>query len=147
MNDYLNNYNFFNNFEKNQDFVDKEYKQYVNTTQRLFDPYQGFIRGNMFLDLYDSYKIKEPYNIKPMNNQADMLTYIDSLSFACTDLNLYLDVNPDDKEAINLFNMYRMKKKELMENYQNKYGPLLLSSDSLNAYPWTWNDKPWPWES
>ena len=100
----------------------------------------------MFEGLYDPYKLKEPYEIRPMNEQAELLTYIDSLSFACIDLGLYLDIYSNDKNAIDLFNQYRMQKKQLIEEYQNKYGPLLLSSDSLNSYPWAWDDQPWPWE-
>lgn len=149
MNNYLNNYNNFKNYIQNQ-----TYKQNVNGTNYqevinnriLSNPYKGFIRGNMFENLYNSYKNTEPYDIKPMNEQAELLTYIDSLSFACIDLNLYLDVNPNDRHVIELFNQYRQQKKELMEQYQNKYGPLILNSDSLNNYPWPWNNKPWPWE-
>ncbi len=153
MNNYLNNYNYMKNYSQIQN---KNYQQPVNNFNKynkdinnkpLFDPYQGFIRGNMFQGLYDPYKLKEPYDIKPMNEQAELLTYIDSLSFACIDLNLYLDVNPNDRTAIDLFNQYRSQKKDLMEEYQRKFGPLLLSSDSLNTYPWSWDDRPWPWES
>lgn len=150
MNNYLSNYNYMKNFGKN-----KNYQQSVNNfntkdignSKSLYDPYQGFIRGNMFSNLFDPYKIREPYDIKPMNEQAELLTYIDSLSFACIDLNLYLDVNPNDRGAIDLFNQYRIQKNDLLLEYQNKFGPLLLNSDSLNTYPWAWDDRPWPWES
>ena len=149
MNTYLNSYNSMSNYNKNsyQKFFDNHNKNTMNISSNLYDPYQGFIRGNMFQNLYDSYKIKEPYEIKPMNEQAEMLTYIDSLSFSCIDLGLYLDVNPNDRGAIELFNQYRNQKNDLIMEYQNKFGPLLLNSDSLNTYPWAWNDKPWPWES
>ena len=155
MNNYLNNYNYMKNYSQNKKMnyqqpvnnYNNQSSQVMNNTSSLFDPYQGFIRGNMFQNLYDSYKIKEPYDIKPMNEQAELLTYIDSLSFACIDLNLYLDVNSDDRSAIELFNQYRIQKNNLIKEYQNKFGPLLLNSDSLNTYPWSWNDKPWPWES
>ena len=76
-----------------------------------------------------------------------MLTYIDSLCFACIDLGLYLDVFPNDHSAIDLFNQYRNQKNNLVNEYQNKFGPLFLNSDSLNSIPWAWNDRPWPWES
>ena len=150
MNNYLNNYNFSkkkkNNYKQSIKNFNNYYNQNINNTS-LFDPYQGFIRGNMFQGLYDPYKLKEPFDIKPMNEQAELLTYIDSLSFACIDLNLYLDVNPNDKSAIDLFNQYRSQKKDLMDEYEKKFGPLLLSSDSLDTYPWAWDDRPWPWES
>ena len=151
MNNFLNNYNYMKNYNPNKKI---NYQQSIDNNQfnyqannSLFDPYQGFVRGNMFKNIYDSYKLKEPYDIKPMNEQAELLTYIDSLSFACIDLNLYLDVNSDDRSAIELFNQYRIQKNNLIKEYQNKFGPLLLNSDSLNTYPWSWNDKPWPWES
>lgn len=150
MNNYLNDYNYMNTY--NQNLSNNFQKQFLNYNEgsinnSLYEPYQGFIRGNMFQKLFDPYKLKEPYEIKPMNEQAEMLTYIDSLCFACTDLNLYLDVNPNDRNKIDLFNKYSLQKKELLEEYQRKFGPLLLNSDSLNTYPWAWNDRPWPWES
>lgn len=141
MNNYFNypNYNYQMNPKKNMNNY--------NYNQNLFTPYEGFIRGNMFPSLYDPYKEMKPFQIKPMNEQAEMLTKIDSLGFALTDLNLYLDVNPDDRSAIDLFNQYRKQKEELMKKYQDKYGPLELSSDSLNNYPWMWDNRPWPWEN
>ena len=152
MNNYYQNYNYQNNYSKsnnNLKIIDynEKYNQINEKNNSLFDPYQGFIRGNMFKDLYDPYKLKEAYDIRPMNEQADILTYIDSLTFACVDLNLYLDVYPNDREAIEQFNQYRIKKEQLIKEYENKYGPLLLNSDSLNTYPWAWIDRPWPWEN
>lgn len=147
MNNYLNNYNYMKNYSKNKIYQHSVNNLNANNSITLYDPYQGFVRGNMFSNLYDPYKIREPYDIKPMNEQAELLTYIDSLSFACIDLNLYLDINPNDKSSIELFNQYRMQKNDLIQEYQNKFGPLLLNSDSLNTYPWAWNDRSWPWES
>ena len=145
----MNNYPNYKNFDYKNFF--NQIKN-INTTNNyqsnnFYDPYNGFIRGNMFETLYDPYKIKEPYEIRPMNEQAELLTYIDALCFATIDLSLYLDVYPDDKKAIDLFNQYRTQKNELTEQYESKFGPLLLSSNSLNSYPWAWDDRPWPWEN
>lgn len=139
----MNNYqmNFRDQFPK----VQKQYQQPKN--EYLYDPYQGFIRGNMFKGLYDPYKINKPYDIKPMNEQAELLTYIDALCFACIDLELYLDVFPEDKEKIQLFNQYKEEKNNIIKKYENQFGPLSLDSDNLNKYPWSWDDKPWPWEN
>lgn len=142
MNNYFNYPNY--NYQNNQ--IDMQQPNNYNN-QNLFTPYEGFIRGNLFPALYDSYKGITPYQIKPMNEQAEMLTTIDSLGFATIDLNLYLDVNPDDKNAIDLFNQYRRQKEDLMKKYQEKYGPLVLTSDALNNYPWMWDNRPWPWEN
>lgn len=135
MNNYFDIDNIFFNKNINKQNMD------------LYDPYEGFIRGNMYKELYDPYKIRSPYEIKPMNEQAEMLTYIDALCFACIDLGLYLDVFPNNKDIINLFNKYNGQKNSLMNKYQEKFGPLTLDSDALNAYPWAWNERPWPWDN
>lgn len=143
----MNNYNIDRGYYNyiNNNYNIPTYEQNVNKSN-IFDPYNGLIRGNMFPDLYNTYKIDNPIDIKPMNEQAEMLTYIDALYFACIDLSLYLDINPNDKDAIELYNVYRTNLGEYMLMYQNKYGPITKTSDSLNAYPWKWNDSPWPWE-
>ena len=144
----MNNYPNFKNFDYNN-LVNqiKNVNANNNQSNNLYDPYNGLIRGNMFQNLYDPYKIREPFEIRPMNEQANLLTNIDALGFASIDLNLYLDVYPNDKNAIDLFNQYRTKKNELIKQYESKFGPLQISSDSLNSYPWAWDDKPWPWEN
>ena len=113
----------------------------------LYNPYNGLIRGNLFKNLYEPYINKEPYEIKPVNEQAKMLTNIDSLGFAMIDLNLYLDVFPNDKEKITLYNQYRMEKENLLKEYENRYGPITINSDSLNTSPWSWDNMPWPWDN
>lgn len=107
----------------------------------LFEPYQGFIRGNMFKSLYDQYG--KVYDIKPLNEQAELLTYIDIYNFACIDLKLYLDINEDDEELINIYNMYSAELKKYMMEYENKYGPLTENSifmkdggNWLTPFPW-----------
>ncbi len=134
MNNYLYNYmnqaNFWNNDNNN-----------------LFDPYNAFIRGNLFKNLYDQYKNNEPYEIRPNNEQARLLTKINSLCFALKDINLYLDIYPDNNDMIALYNKYMKEKKKLMKEYENMYGPICLNSDSLDTFPWSWNDTPWPWEN
>ena len=141
MNYYQDYYNYVNN-NYNQPIYKKD-----SNLKTIYDPYNGFIRGNLFKDLYNSYKISNPYNIEPMNDQAKLLTEIDSLCFALTDLNLYLDVNRNDKDMIDLYNKFLEKKEEKLKEYQKKYGPITLNSESLNNYPWNWDNSPWPWEN
>ena len=108
MNNYMNypkNYNYQANMLPNMN------NQNMGNTN-IYTPYEGFIRGNMFKNLYDPYKMDRPFEIQPMNEQAEMLTNIDSLGFAMVDLNLYLDVFPDDRNALDLFNKYRKQKEE-----------------------------------
>lgn len=149
INPYNKTYDNMNSI-MNNDIYDKVQKQNItqsNKNQSLYDPYNGFIRGNLFKNLYDPYKLKVPYDIKPMNEQAELLTYINALGFSMIDLNLYLDIYPNDRNIIDLFNQYRKEKENLINEYESKYGPITLNSDSLNSYPWSWDDMPWPWDN
>ena len=143
----MNTYNMTKNYYNyaNNNYNQPLYNQNIQNKQ-IYDPYNGFIRGNMFPELYNSYKLNKPLEITPMNEQAELLTYVDALTFAMIDLNLYLDVYPNDREAVELFNQYRMQADEYTKKYESKYGPLELTSNSLNTFPWAWDNAPWPWE-
>lgn len=153
MNQKIMNYqNYFNeptkvpNPNHNMNFNKCMYTQKENP-ESLYDAYEGFIRGNMFPDLYNQYKVSKPFDVQPMNEQAQLLTYVDALSFAAHDINLYLDNFPNDCAMIELYNHYRMEMKRAMKQYENSYGPLFVTSDATNKQPWSWNSVPWPWEN
>jgi len=143
----MNTYNMTKDYYNyaNNNYNQPLYNQNIQDKQ-IYDPYNGFIRGNMFPELYNSYKLNKPLEITPMNKQAELLTYVDALTFAMIDLNLYLDIYPNDREALELFNQYRMQADEYTKKYESKYGPLELTSNSLNTFPWAWDNAPWPWE-
>lgn len=128
----------------NMMFNKSNYNQQANPNE-VYDVYGGFIRGNMFPDLYNTYKNSKPFEIQPMNEQAELLTYLDAYSFAAHDLNLYLDNNPNDRDMIRLFAEYTNKANQIQREYEQKYGPLFV--DASTTYPWAWNDSPWPWEN
>lgn len=115
-----------------------------NQNNSLFEPYQGFIRGNMFQYIYDNYG--KVYEIKPVNEQAELLTYLDMFDFACIDLGLYLDIFPKDENIIHLYNEINDEKKNVLKKYEENYGPINLGSKQLNNIPWAWDNTPWPWE-
>ena len=115
-----------------------------SSPNELYDVYNGFIRGNMFPNLFNQYKLNRPYDVKPMNEQAELLTKVDAYCFAAHELNLYLDTHPNDKDMINLFKELSSDSKMAIDEYEKKYGPLFV--DSSVSYPWTWNNSPWPWE-
>ena len=39
-------------------------------------------------------------------NRSEIILKIQELSFACVDLNLYLDTHPDDANAVNMYNSF-----------------------------------------
>ena len=150
--DGIEYYGYPINFDRTEyyNYTNNNYNQPLYTenanSKKINDPYKGFISGNMFPNLYNGYKIK-PLDIKPINEQAKLLTNIDSLCFALIDMNLYLDLFPNDKDILEQFNQYRSDLNMMMEEYQNKYGPIILNSDANNKYPFVWIKNPWPWEN
>ena len=134
------------NPQTNYNFNKCNYVQQSNPNN-VYDVYAGFIRGNMFPDLYNQYKVQRPFDVEPMNEQARLLTCVDSLCFAAHDLNLYLDTHPQDKDMIELFNQYRVESNKAIQQYESQFGPLFVDSDASMNYPWAWNQSPWPWEN
>lgn len=143
MNQYPNSLDYYN-------YVNNNYNKPAFTedasSSKLYDPYQGFIRGNMFPNLYNSYKEKRPIDLQPKTEQEEMLMYLDSLAFAAHDINLYLDIYPKDKDMIEAFSNYRKQANQVMDKYEEMYGPLVVNSEANTVYPWAWDNKPWPWE-
>ena len=134
-----------------------EYYNYVNNNynqptftenanpSKLYDPYQGFIRGNMFKSLYNDYKLKNPVQLQAMTDKEQLLLMIDALSFAMVDISLYLTIYPNDRDMTELYNQYRQQEKAVCDQYEKMYGPLTTDSEVLSK-GWTWNSSPWPWE-
>lgn len=111
----------------------------------ITSPLVGLVRGNLFNNLYDQYKNYKPIIMEPNSPREDLLNKWRQYNFAIVDLNLYLDTNPNDKNAIKLLNNYITMAKELTEQYENMYGQLSVNSNN-GANTFTWIKKPWPWE-
>lgn len=143
MNQYPKSLEYYN-------YTNNNYNQPIFTenadAKKLYDPYQGFIRGNMFPNLYNGYKLKQPLNLEPKSEREEMLVYLDALAFAAHDINLYLDLYPNDRDMIQAFANYRMQADQVMKKYEEMYGPLVVNSEANTVTPWAWDNKPWPWE-
>ena len=110
----------------------------------LYSLDEGFLKGNLFKNLYDPYKNYEIKKIIP-RTEEELLEYnIYKLCFAINDLNLYLDINPNDKEMYELFKKYVEQYKKYLHEYEMKHHVIELTDDTLGKY--TWVNNPWPWE-
>ena len=118
----------------------------INNNQKLAGPYEGFIKGNLFNNLYNQYKSYRPTRLSPNNEQAELLLNVDQTTFAAHELKLYLDVYPNDTNMINLYNEYQKIASEQIKAYERKYGPLLADSPSANN-SFSWEAYSWPWET
>lgn len=164
MNNYNDYYGYMNYMTGSNDVPDYgmsnlgiNYQNFDNNTfsnnfmmptmnNELLEPEEGLEKGNLFKNLYIPYKNYNPMKLKSNSEREKLLNQIRSYGFAMKDLNLYLDVNPNNTSYINLYNEYMKTKKNLVEQYEKMYGPLTLNSNSLDKNNWVWNNGPWPWE-
>ena len=130
-----------NNFDVNMSLFMPEF---FNRENNILEPMEGFMRGNMFKNEYKPYKNLTYFKLLPKNEKEKMLYQIMALSFAINDLNLYLDLHPNNEEAFNLFKKYVNEKKELNKEYTKMFGPLTLTKTTGSKYNWL--DCPWPWD-
>lgn len=131
---FFDNNTFVNNF------------MYNNKMNQLYKADEGFIKGNMFVNLYDPYKKYKPYNIISVSEKNDLLNQIRMYNFAVTDLSFYLDVNPKNSERmISIYNDYVKKYRDLVNKYEIKYGPI-CKDFIMPSTDYIWNNSPWPWE-
>ena len=97
----------------------------------------------MYECLYSSYKKYEPREIKAKNEREMLFLNILKLSFAINDLNLYLDIHPDDEKTYELFKKYCVLYQQCLTEYESKYQVLELFHDIYGKYTWY---KGFPWE-
>ena len=135
MNNYL--YNYMNQLNQNN--------FYKNDNNNLFDPYNAFIRGNLFKNLYDPYKNNEPYEVRPSNEQAQLLT---KMSFAFTVAEEDWDYETDTRRILRIDKLYDVsvvdvpayeateiyaRSKEQFEEEKRKYEKLELEKKKALA--------------
>lgn len=101
----------------------------------------GFSKGNMDEELYDPYKNYRPVRLNENDPDIMMRAYL----FAIIDLQLYLDVHPDDLETKKLFNKYVEDFDKLEKQVESKNGPLYVTSPYNLTPNWVWQ-KNWPFE-
>lgn len=118
----------------------------IMSKNKILEPYEGFIKGNLFENLYDPYKNYKPQQLSAGNEREALLYQIMQYKFALTELNLYLDTNPDDRRVIEIYNNYLSMEKQMCDQYEKMYGPLTVDSNYLNNKSWIWINNPWPWE-
>lgn len=79
-------------------------------------------------------------------NRSQLLQWVDEVSFAVTEITLYLDTHPDDSDALAFFNHYNEERKKAVARYSADYAPLTLDMAQPEDDYWRWASEPWPWE-
>ena len=113
-----------------------------NNNLELVSPSEAFNRGNLFDNYFWPYKYVS--NVKSENERQSLMLELQKYAFSAHELNLYLDLYPNDMQAIGLYNQYTEMANNLTNEYETKYGAIALNSNE--NYPWMWVNSPWPWE-
>ena len=80
-----------------------------------------------------------------MGNKEQLLRDIGIVDFTLTDLTLYLDTHPTDRNAMEYFNHYNRIKQQMVREFSQKYFPLSLDQVECST-EWRWGSAPMPWE-
>lgn len=131
-------------FSFDDEYLLKDYFNLTKTRDEVLSPKEGLILGNMFSDEYEPYKNYRPSEIKVNSEKERELLKIRELSIAVNDLNLKLDLEPNNDKLYKLFKMYAGELEMCIGKYNKKYNPLEVCDNIKDNY--TWYKGPWPWE-
>jgi spore coat protein JB len=82
-----------------------------------------------------------------MNGKDKLKNKINAVDFAIHELVLFLDTHPTNQKAMALLKEYRLKKEELIKEYESKFGTYIVTTCDVPASEcWQWLDGKWPWE-
>lgn len=138
--DNSKNYDMYNEIKFNNANIN--YNDFRNTN--LFSPEEGLNKGNIFKDLYSPYK-NYIYKVVVKGKREELLLKIQQLTFVLKDLNLYLDLYPQNTKMLNIFKFYSNELKKLKDLYNKEYFALCVSDVSKNYFDWI--SSPWPWDN
>ena len=116
----------------------------LNNNTDLVNDKLGLQRGNMFNDEYKPYKNYNFKNIAASNEKDSLLLKLYETNFAIIDLNLYLDLHPNDSKMYEIYKSYVKNFENIKKMYEQNYGPLEITCVESDTYNWI--DNPWPWD-
>ena len=111
----------------------------------LFTSNEGILVGTVFKTLYKPYKGHKQAKLKNLNEQQKMLLKVQEYSLACHDLSLYLDIYPNDTNALKEREIYHKLREEAVKQYNEKYPPFTKNAKEINKIPYPWSTTPFPW--
>lgn len=130
------NYNYLNLIKLYQDNLRAN-----NSNLGFYVALDGFSKGNMDSTLYNQFENKVPRKLDEKNPLNMLMAY----QFALIDLQLFLDVNPNNKVVKDLFDRYLNEYLNAKKEYESKYGPITLDSKENKGPTWKWQNK-WPFD-
>ncbi len=116
----------------------------MQTWEQPWDPERALQEGTVFPSLYKPFYITESMSgpqAMPQSEQEAQLTRIQQISFALTDIQLYLHTHPEDKDACTELSHLKFVRKELLQKFATEHYP--LTPDCKGCV----TDGPIPWDN
>ena len=79
-------------------------------------------------------------------NKENMMRKLCMLDFMATDLHLYLDTHPTNRDAIAEYNKVNETAAQIREDYEKLHGPLCSYRSFSAENHWSWLSEHCPWE-
>ena len=70
--------------------------------------------------------------------KAELLDWINTVSFVCDDTKLFLDTHPCNTEALEFYEEFKNQRMQALQEYAKYYGPLTLDTMCTPADKWKW---------
>lgn len=131
-------------FDANGFLNPKEYDFAINllNDNDIYNKDEALVKGNLYKDLYVPYKNYKEEKVKVYNEQDKDMLALQELCFVINDLNLYLDLHPEDNNSFKIFKDTVKSYKEKKKEYVKKWGPIDLL-DKMDDFEWTLSLFPW----
>lgn len=130
-------------FDENDFIVNNYIFNDKDESIKIYDVDEGYIKGNMFKDEYKDYKNYTPF-VPSFKSERERILYdIMKYNFFINDLNLYLDLHPDDRKIYSEFIDKKNILNKLVKEYESKYDSLSIESEKNNS---NWVNGPWPFD-
>ena len=141
MNDNMRGSNGMNNDMRRNSGMDDSARSGSGTGGNTRTPGDGNMRSGNSDNGYMNGK-----NTENMSRQ-ELMSEIQQLDFAATELTLFLDTHPNDEDALSMFVKVASALKSLKHDYATKYGPIYVTDSSDNApFDWVAPANNWPWQ-
>ena len=116
------------------------YVPFQQNNPKKYNQTDALSNGTLFPGLNLPFHLKVEGSTLP----STPLSELQALEFVILELGLYLDTHADDTEALTLFRQYVAMEKAAKAAYEDRFGPLLLTSAGKNNC-FDWLQDPWPW--
>ena len=118
----------------------------ANVNNQLYQASEGYMKGNLFRNLYNPYMNYVPAQLVARNEREELLLNLNKMQFCAHELSLVLDIDPNNSNILNDFNKYKNEYDRLLKEYESKYEAINIDSNNKDNSSYGWGEERWPWE-